>query len=246
MTILLSPAEPVEFHSLGDRSHIVEAEYGADFLVAGKGFLVAVQRKQFPGDFLASVADGRFPVLLPRMLNAEFRILLLEGRPRWSTTGALLNFDWGRGKDFTRSHLRAMLWSLHWVWGVTAMWTDDRADTLDFLRDLRRWAEKDRHEALGVRPPIDKGDFRRTPKPRDRAVHILQGFDGVGPAVAESIYDHFGFLPLRWAVEESDLLAVPGVGPGRVRKLVEVVPALEPELEVSVSTDTGTVVSGAH
>lgn len=242
MTILVSPAEPAEFASLGDRSRLVEDQYGSDFLVAGRGFLVAVQRKTFPGDFLASVADGRFPILLPRMLNAEFRVLLLEGRPTWTSTGALLNFDWGAGRQFTRTHLRGMLWSLQWVWGVHTMWTDDTFDTLDFLRDLRRWAEKDRHDALGVRPGPDKGPWKRQAKPRDRAVHLLQGFEGIGLTTAEAIFDHFEHLPLRWSVTEKDLQAVPGVGPGRVSNLTRLVPAAEPV--VPVDTTTETVVSG--
>lgn len=232
--ILVSPAEPPEFASLGPSQRFVEDEYGADFLIVGAGYTVAVQRKTFPADFLASVADGRFAVLLPRMLAADVRILLLEGQPRWTADGALVNDLYSmRDREFRRSHLRSILWSLQWVWGVGSHWTDGIADSLDFLRDLRRWADKDRHDALGVRPGPER-PFGRTPSPRERAVHFLQGIDGLGPELAGRVYDEFGGVPMTLSVDREDLLRVPGLGPKRVERILGVVgekPAAERPLE---------------
>jgi ERCC4-type nuclease len=227
--ILVSPAEPAEFKTLGEVSPIIEPQYGADFLIPSPtGLVVAVQRKQFPGDFLGSVADGRFAVLLPRIIAADVRILLLEGQPRWTASGGLLNYDWGRGREFRRSHLRAMEWSLHHVWGVQTMWTDNRADSMDFLRDLARWAEKDKHEGLGVRPG-PKGQVRgRDPSPRDVGVHLLSGIPGIGPETAGRVYDRFAGVPLRWTATVEDLCEVDGVGKGRAAMMTRYIPAAEP------------------
>lgn len=237
--ILVSPAEPPELRSLGSESTLTEEQYGADFLIPGSGYVVAVQRKQFPSDFLGSVSDGRFATLLPKMLNADVRILLLEGRPRWASSGGLMNYDYGRGREFKRSHLRSMLWSLHWVWGVQSMWSDDLMDTLDFLRDLVRWAGKDSHEALGVRPGPHR-PFKRQPSERDLAVHILQGVPGVGPEMGRRIFDHFGRLPLAWTASTDEFLGIDGVGEGRLGKLTSVIPiapapAPDPEFGVEIS-----------
>jgi hypothetical protein len=51
-------------------------------------------------------------------------------------------------------------------------------------------------------------------------VFLLQGFDGIGAGVAGDIFDHFGRVPLRWDAGRDELLAVKGLGPKRVDKLL--------------------------
>lgn len=233
MTILVSPAERPPFDALGPASSVVE-EYGCDFLAYGaerpgteqaRGFIVGVQRKTFPGDFLSSIRDGRFATLLPKIVQADMRLLVLEGQPRWTTSGALMNYDYGRAKEFRRSHLRSMLLSLEWVWGVNTVWTDDPLDTVEFLKGLDGWATKDHHEALGVRPGAPVQFKGREPKKRDLAVHFLQGVRGWGPEVARRVFDEFERVPLSLSPGDAErLLSVEGVGEKRLealRRLVE-------------------------
>lgn len=225
--ILVSPTEPTDLRELGVSSSTPE-NYGADILIPGDGFLVGIQRKVFPGDFLSSLTDGRLAEHLHALTKCDLAILILEGRPAWSTSGFLVGYDYGQGREFARSSLRSLLLSAQYLLGIAHHWTDNLPDTLDFIRDIARWAEKDEHDSLFKRPGIPKPEFkRRKIQPRDKAVYLLQGFDGIGYTTAGAIYDHFGHLPLNWTVPAKALAEVPGVGKGRVQKLTELIAAKE-------------------
>lgn len=219
MTFLVSPAEPAVLREAGTQNSIAE-EYGADVLIPGNGFFLGVQRKAFPGDFLSSLNDGRLHSSLIKLTKCEVRVLLLEGRPSWTTSGFLVS-DYAQ---FSRAQLRGLLMSAHYELGVHTLWTDSLTDTIDVLRDLSRWASKDRHDSLFSRPGVnDPYMNRRKWSDEDRAVFVLQGFDGIGPELARRIYRHFGRLPLRWDATEDELGEVNGLGPGRIAKMKKVV-----------------------
>lgn len=222
MTILVSPSEPPAIREIGTVSSTPE-DYGADLLITGNGFLVGIQRKVFPGDFLSSLHDGRLAEHLLLLTKCQLRILILEGRPAWSSSGFLVGYDYGQGKEFARSSLRALLLSAQHLLGISHHWTDNVTDTLDFIRDTARWAEADEHTSLFKRPGIPRAEFDRTITGRDRAIYLLQGFDGIGYTTAKAIFDHFGYLPLQWKASAEELAKVPGVGKGRVGKLTELV-----------------------
>ncbi len=217
--IFVAPTEPEQLKVVGESSSITE-EYGADFLIPGVGFFLGVQRKKFPGDFVSSLRDGRLSTSLVKLTKCDKRVLLLEGKPSWTTSGFLTD-DY---MQFSRSQLRNLLMSAHEELGVHTMWTDGLTDTIDVLRDLARWAGKEKHNSLFGRPNlIGESPYQRTYTDRDKAVFLLQGFQGVGPEMAGKIYDHFGRVPLRWDVDEEELEEIKGVGPKRVAKLKEIV-----------------------
>lgn len=56
---------------------------------------------------------------------------------------------------------------------------------------------------------------------REWALHLLQGFRGIGPVQAAAIYDHFGRIPIEWDVDFFDLMDVPGIGEKRAEQLME-------------------------
>jgi ERCC4-type nuclease len=55
---------------------------------------------------------------------------------------------------------------------------------------------------------------------REWALHLLQGFRGIGPVQAAAIYDHFGGVPFVWDVGVFDLMDVPGIGEKRAEQLI--------------------------
>ena len=223
VTILTSPAEPPQLRKLGETSFTVE-EYGADFLIVGEAGIVGIQRKQFPGDFLSSVTDGRLHTVVMKLAATTFPIVVLEGQPQWTQDGELL---YTRGPEFNRSTLRAMEWSLMSA-GIPVQWTDSVTDTAEFIETMAKWWAKDTHGGFATRPgPGRKNDFGQPIPPREWAMHILQGFDGVGPLLAGRIYDEFKRLPLRWDVTTEELGAVHGLGPKRLAALTEAVSGKE-------------------
>lgn len=223
--MLIAPTEPSQLHELGESSSVPE-QYGADVLVPAEGFLIGVQRKQFPGDFISSLTDGRLSSSLTKLTKCRVGILLLEGKQIWSSSGALVGYSYGQGVNFTRSSLRSLMLSAQLELGVSTVQTDSITDTVDFLETLKSWAAKSKHTSLFNRPR-ERGEWERKWKPKLEAVHVLQGFDGVGPTLAADIYDHFDALPLEWTVTADQLKEVKGLGPGRVAKLTRLVPAKE-------------------
>ncbi len=216
MTILVSGQEPEQLRAIGTSSGVPE-DYGADFLIPGKGFFLGVQRKVFPSDFLSSLHDGRLHTSLVKLTQCEKRVLILEGKPSWTTSGFLVD-DY---VQFSRKQLRGLLMSAHEELGIHTVWTDGMLDTIDALRDMVRWAAKPRHDSLFTRPN-GKDPYKRKYTERDKGVFLLQGFQGIGPELAGRIYDHFGRVPLRWD-DEGALIKVRGVGKGRIGKLKEIV-----------------------
>ena len=94
--ILVSPTDRELLALLGDRaiSHTLPEQHGADVLVvvAGRGKL-ALQRKTFPDDFLASLEDGRLARELAGLSRTQCPVLIVEGRPQWTADGHLLATD---------------------------------------------------------------------------------------------------------------------------------------------------------
>jgi ERCC4-type nuclease len=223
--IHIAPSEPGQLVSLGVSSSIPE-QYGADILIVTEsGVIIGIQRKTFPADYLSSRDDGRLATSLTKLTQCDERLLVLEGQPRWTTSGQLIaNFG---GTTFMRAHLRSQLFTASIEYGITPHWTDDVLDTADLIHDLVRWFDKPRHDSLASRPGPFLGPLRRKFTDRDMAVHILQGCDGIGPELAGRIYDHFGGLPLAWTVSDEALMEVSGMGPERVRRVTKFIKSKE-------------------
>ena len=116
--ILVSPTDRDLLSLLGDRamSHSLPEQHGADALsvVSGRGKL-AIQRKSFPDDLLASIDDGRLARELAMLARTEYPVLLVEGRPQWTADGHLMA-SWA--SRWTRQQLRNLLRSVWLIHGV--------------------------------------------------------------------------------------------------------------------------------
>ena len=81
--MLASPTEPKQLRDLGTTSSIPE-NHGADFLIVAQKRRIGVQRKQFPGDLLASLNDGRLYNQIPHLSELDHALLIVEGHGRWT------------------------------------------------------------------------------------------------------------------------------------------------------------------
>ncbi len=221
MTFLVAPSEPKLLRQVG-KTAIVAEEYGADILIPGNGYFIGVQRKQFPGDFLNSMRDGRLSTSLIKLTKTEIRILLLEGVPEWNSGGNLIDpKSPGYVHEFSKDQLNGIIMSAHSELGVLTVWTESLSDTINYLEALEKWAAKDKHNSLFTRPGPTKDEGKRRFSDKDRGVHILQGFDGIGPETAGSMYDHWGGTGLKWKVDAAEMMEVEGIGKVRAERLQE-------------------------
>lgn len=193
-------------------------DYGADILWNSELGLVGIQRKEFPGDFLASVHDGRLYREFQQMRELDVAVLLMEGRPTWTTEGQLIRSNGGKRTTWNKTQHRNYLASVQ-LRGIQIQSTDSVADTVKFIVGFKEWTEKPDHTALVTRPG-PKGDRWGKVSNKDFQSHLLQSLPGIGPKQAEAIIQHFGGVPFRLAVSVEELMEVPGIGKGRAEKIV--------------------------
>jgi ERCC4-type nuclease len=206
---LVAPSEPPELRRLGETSGVPE-RHGCDVVwTTAPGELAGVQRKTLT-DLWVSLRDGRLAREAAAMTSRPgLRVLVIEGRIRWSANGTLAT---GRA-PLRRDQLRGLELSAQRR-GIAVVHTDDAADTAEAIVQVRRWHDKARHSSLDLRPAASV-----PPGTRAWNVHLLQSFPGIGPTIAGNIVDHFGSLPLAWTVTTEALAAVAGVGPKRAASL---------------------------
>jgi ERCC4-type nuclease len=219
--MLVSPTDRELLSLLGGKaiSSYLPERYGADVLavVEGRGKL-AIQRKTFPDDLLASLEDGRLTRELPLLAQVEYPVLIVEGRPMWTADGHLMQ-SWS--SRWTRAQLRNLLRSVWRVHGVAVEQTTDINDTAAAILEMEAWFRKDTHLSLLHRPKNTAKDTWGLADKRSMARYFLQGLPGVGPSLAEAIFDTFGKIPLRWSCTQKELMSVYGIGPKRAKALWE-------------------------
>lgn len=220
--MLISPTEPKAFHTLGTVSSAPE-RYGADFLILGHNHRVGVQRKQFPGDLLASLTDGRLYDQLPRLADLDRAILVIEGRGRWTEDGELIGNQY---QHFTIPQFYGLLFTIMFEFGIPSIWVGNMAQTIDVLNVLEAWAKKTKHVALTHRPGPTKTSWG-TATERHFAQHLLQGFPGIGPELAGRIVEKFEGVPLTWTHSIDELMEVDGLGKKKAEAMVKALDAVE-------------------
>lgn len=209
--MLVAPTEPVVIRRLGRTSSMPE-KFGVDvFFVANKQ-RCGVQRKEVR-DFVASVVDGRLHREVQQMVRLDVAVLCVEGMFAWTTDGM-----WAGPGKWDRFRHRQWLFDLM-LRGIWVVESRDTGDTAEVCRELERWAKKDHHRGPDRRPTVNGVWGRATS--REFACHLLQGIDGIGPELAEAIVEKFGRAPIGWTVPAGDLLGVPGIGPKRVKRMME-------------------------
>lgn len=214
--MLIAPTEPPALRKVGTVSMVPE-RYGCDLLFASRGRWFGVQRKEFK-DLLASMRDGRIGQQVAMMDGLEQAMVVIEGMgaAKWSTDGELLD-GWAR---VTRGQIRSLLWSVR-DRGIWVDHTDGLADTIQLVQTFETWAKKPGHKSLQTRPgPV--GNWGKATN-REWQMHLLQGLPGVGVELAGRILDEVG-MPLQWRVGREELLAVKGMGRGKVDRVLACVP----------------------
>jgi len=211
--MLISPTEPDPIKALGKVSSLSE-KYGSDILMVVKDVRIGVQRKLFPNDLLASLADGRLYDQIRKMSNLNHAVLILEGFGQWTADGVLMHLT-----TFTRDQLHGLMMSLSFEFGIQVFQVRDMGETAQLLTNMEKWLQKPDHTSLLRRPGPSKDSWNEKSE-RMNGIHLLQSFSGIGPKIAAAIYDHYGRVPMGWD-EEVVFTDVAGVGKEKARQLEE-------------------------
>ena len=219
--MLCSPTEPKKLRAIGKTSSIPE-NHGADFLIVAGKYRIGVQRKQFPGDLLASLNDGRLYTQIPYLQELDYALLVIEGHGRWTEDGELMEDRYHR---FTMQQMHGLMFTVMFEYGIPTMWVRNMDETGRVLRTLDAWAQKEKHSSLKSRPGPTKGSWGTTD--RHMAQHLLQGFQGVGPELAGRIVNKFDGVPLEWTVTMDEMMTVDGLGKVKAEKMMHALDAVK-------------------
>lgn len=165
-----------------------------DYLLGGD---LAVERKT-ADDFAASIADGRLFAQVAALKAAYARpVVLLEG--------ALASAR-------TRMHPKALRGALSFLVAIEGLAVLPAADADDSALLLLQIA---RHVQHGLRRPPEPVAKRAGGDPAARQERLIGQLPEIGPALARALLGRFGSPAGVLAATETELRAVPGIGPRR-------------------------------
>lgn len=182
-----------------------------DFMILTERGPIPAERKKFPQDFLASVEDGRFSSECAAMRDvSEFRFIICEGKPRYSRKGRLMA---GRRESrYSKAGFRNLCRSLEFVEGCKLEWSSDQWDTVQVLKELQDYFDKEKHLSLRTRPKFLNQWFESATY-EQRFLFWLQGCGpGIGPATAIELAKVFHSPAELFSAEVTDIMKVKGVG----------------------------------
>lgn len=235
--ILVSPAEPAIFRPPHTTfvQHPWPESVGADFLsTTPAGNLAGIQRKTVE-DLIASLRDGRLQREIPQLQTLKYPLLLLEGRPKWTSEGKLASVH----TEFSKAQLYGVILSLQLAFQIPVLWTDSQADSIFVIQAYFSWIAARDTDETGI--TAGSSSLLRRPGPgsesnggpasdRSWQIHFLQGFPGIGPKQAERILDHFsGRLPVALTCGRKGLVEIPGLGPKTADRILRLVQPSPPE-----------------
>lgn len=211
ITILVSPneREPVK-SALGELG--LEYPLPYDFQLFTTRGIVAVERKFFPDDLLASVRDGRLARECAAMRqNAPFRFVIIEGRGRYTRDGKLRVGRRKKPSAWTRAGVRNLTRSIRFVEGADIEYSDNIVDTVGILKELQRYFDNPTHVGLRTRPGFES-DWP-IPTYQERFIYWLQGCGpGISIIRARALANHFKNPMELMVASVEDLTEVSGIG----------------------------------
>lgn len=212
--MLIAPTEPAPLKAIGTVNLLPE-RFGVDILFSSRGRWFGIQRKEI-SDLINSIHDGRLQREIAQMQGRlEIAVLIVEGSVKWTLDGELVGNGWGKG--WTRRQHRGLLWSVESK-GVWTAQTGTVRETIDWVQDFELWCGKDRHHSLERRP--GPSGMWGKPDHREYGCHLLMGLPGVGPELANRIYEHFGGVPWEWRVGMEELMEVQGIGKKKAEEIL--------------------------
>lgn len=214
--VYVSSTEPPSLLTLGTVSTFPE-QHGVDFYFVANKCKVGIQRKEL-SDLIASLEDGRLAKEIMQMGNLDYKILIVEGQPRFTGGGVLMGRDYG--STWTHAQLMGALWSVQ-LKGLWVQWTTHINNTREAIELLELWFKKERHDSLERRPG-PTSIWGSKPTDEEYGSYVLQSLPGVGPELSKRIYRRYG-LPLEWTITIEDLADIPGIGKAKADKMIRAI-----------------------
>ena len=176
-----------------------------DYLIDDR---ILIERKSLV-DLAASIKDGR-------LFRQALRLAALRSRRGVARNCALLIEGSAadlRNSKMSGASLRAALATVSLFFGIPVLRSTNAAESAKLLESIANQNTTIADGGLprmGVRPRGKRG----------LQLHLLQGLPDIGPERGARLLDHFGNVRAVMSADESELRAVPGIGPICARKIV--------------------------
>ena len=206
-TIIVSSNErkPVK-KALGE---YLESDLPFDFLAYTQRGPIVAERKRFPGDFIASVQDGRFAKECAAMREAsQWPHIIKEGRGTYTKDGYLRSGP--RILNWTRKSVRNMVRSLELVEGCRVEETRSIRDTADRLHEIADYFDAQHHGSFRARTRL-VSDWP-APTYQERYRYWLMGLPEISAVRADKLAAKFTCPMAICIASEESLMEVPGIG----------------------------------
>lgn len=188
--------------------------HGCDLAVPTKLGVIGFQRKTLP-DLVSSIQDGRLYYELNQInASATIKSAFLCVESHFTTTVGTDNYV---EANVSVSTLRSIIAKFH-HFGVGFIPTASPRDTLASVVSVSRYLASGKAGSIHRTKNTDNEWGRSDAK--GYGLFLLQSFPGVGPKVAEAIYDYFNGVPITWAVNAGELAQVPGIGRKKAEALI--------------------------
>lgn len=190
MTGLANPSEP---HVIRRALKWIDADLPTDYMFYAQGLKVPIERKEVPGDFMASWYDGRLTEQVGHMAEGGLGILLLEGS---FPVRRDLHIQLGpQVSQISIVEITNRLVSYH-MRGIITVQSPSMQMTPYILRGLYDLFSKPEHLSLLERPTLKVPSSWRMPTKKIRGLHFIQGIFRVGPKRAMKLWEKAGKLRL--------------------------------------------------
>lgn len=195
--------------------NVVPANLPVDFGFFVGGQQKLVERKVCPSDFVASIKDRLHTqgVVLAENQGG----LILEGKFEYSHDGRVIVNGYPR--DWTVFQITGVIMSLEDA-GIKVVSSPSVLHTPAVLHEMYRWFGKVGKPSFISRRPSPRYEWG-APTMKERVLYAFQGF-GMGPETARKAWKAAGTLRRMLEMGEKDLQQIPTIGPGRAKKVLDI------------------------
>ena len=195
MAVVINPNEPGSVKNLFEDR--IELPMGFDMMLYTNSGRIPIERKENPGDLLASVTDGRLKHEIAGMGEiSPIRIVLLHGKVVYDSEGRPI-VGWtyvSKGRKiprvlngWNRTGIRNLRRTLQYVEGVFIEEAESDEELVQIISELQMYFDKDKHLSLKTRTKLHS-TWPIAARP-EMVMGFYQGIPGVSAVRAMTLYE---------------------------------------------------------